>query len=102
MIVGRKKLDKQTKFKNSYLKEVKLLHQIVIKRTQQLEHTKIGIGKLIDDLHNGTKRLFVKVVCAKADSITTSGLDGSRSIPLALNAERNYLHLRRQLEISEA
>lgn len=97
-------LDKQTELKNSYLKKVKLLHQLDTKRTRELSYAKAEISKLTDDLHNGTKRLYVKAVCAKSDNITTAAasLDDARPTQLAPDAERNYLRLRRQLEILEA
>ncbi|WGL97250.1 lysis system i-spanin subunit Rz [Arsenophonus sp. aPb] len=97
-------LDKQTELKNSYLKEVKLLHQLDTKRTQELSYAKAEITRLTDDLHNGTKRLYVKAVCAKSDNITasSSSLDDARPTELAPDARRNYLRLRRQLETLEA
>lgn len=97
-------LDKQTELKNSYLKQVKLLHQLDTKRTQELNHAKAEITRLSDDLHNGTKRLYVKAVCAKSDNITasSSSLDDARPTELAPDAWRNYLRLRRQLETLEA
>ncbi|HGJ5869230.1 lysis protein [Arsenophonus nasoniae] len=97
-------LDKQTELKNSYLKNVKLLHQLDTKRTQELNHAKAEITRLTDDLHNGTKRLYVKAVCAKSDNITatTTSVDDARPTQLAPDAERNYLRLRRQLETLES
>ncbi|WP_119711214.1 lysis system i-spanin subunit Rz [Arsenophonus endosymbiont of Aleurodicus floccissimus] len=64
-------LDKQTELKNSYLKEVKLLHQLDTKRkrTQELNHAKADISKLTDDLHNGTKRLYVKARCVQRPTV---------------------------------
>lgn len=100
----KSELDRRTALKNSYLNEVKLLHQIDAKRTQELSYAKAEIARLTDDLHNGTKRLYVKAVCAKSDSITatTASMDVARSTQLASDAERNYLRLRRQLETLEA
>ncbi|HGJ5874388.1 MULTISPECIES: lysis system i-spanin subunit Rz [Arsenophonus] len=96
-------LDKETELKNTYLKEAKLLYQLDTKRTQELNHAKAEITRLTDDLHNGTKRLYVKAVCAKSDNITaSSGLDDARPAQLAPDARRNYLRLRRQLETLEA
>ncbi len=47
-------LDKQTELKNSYLKKVKLLHQLDTKRTQELTHAKVEITRLTDDLHDSS------------------------------------------------
>lgn len=97
-------LSTRTALKNSYLNEVKLLHQIDAKRTQELNHAKAEITRLTDDLHNGTKRLYVKAVCEKSDSITTptTRMDVARPTQLAADAERSYLRLRRQIETLEA
>lgn len=96
-------LDKQTEFKNSYLKEIKLLHQLDTKRRQELNHAKAEITKLADDLDNGTKQLSVKVLCAKSDNIIATApawmmQDSPNWRP---DAWRNYFRLRRQLKTLE-
>ncbi len=39
--------------------------------------------------------------CVKSDNITATNLDDAKPTQLAPDAERNYLHLRRQLETIE-
>lgn len=97
-------LSKQKSQAQQYLTQVKQLQLVDEKQTENLNNAKAQIRQLSDDLRSNNKRLLVKAVCPRAsdNNSSSTSVDDARPARLEVDAEQNYLRLRRELETLEA
>ncbi|WP_347814306.1 lysis protein [Providencia rettgeri] len=91
----------QVEINKDYEKRINSLHELDTKHTTELTNAKAEIDKLRDDVRSGRKRVYINAECPSTESGSTSGVDVSRSTPVARDTEENILNLEEQLETLE-
>ncbi|MBG2742710.1 lysis protein [Proteus mirabilis] len=78
-----------------YQKELTHLSELDKQHTKALTDAKNNISKLNDELHNNTKRVYIKADCPNPDNhtATTAGMGNATPARLTETAQQDYLRL---------